>query len=309
MTDKKALVTGGAGFIGSHLVDRLVQDGSRVAVVDNLATGRRENVHPSALFHCVDLRAPDLAEVFGKERPQVVFHLAAQTSVVRSVEEPAEDARNNILGSINLLEQCRRFGVERFIYSSTGGALYGEPEKLPCAETHPVRPLSPYGASKYAVEIYVHYFGRLAGFRYTILRYGNVYGPRQDPHGEAGVIAMFAKRMLEGREVVIFGDGNQERDFVYVSDVVEANVKTLEQEENESYNIGTGTGTSVNTVFERLAQIVNYDKPPRYEPPRPGEVYKIYLDVRKARRSLGWVAEVDLEAGVRLTVKHLRGAC
>jgi len=277
-----------------------------VAVVDNLTTGRQENLHDSAVFHRVDLCAPELADVFREERPEVVFHLAAQASVTRSVEEPAEDARTNIFGSLNLLELCQRFDVERFVYSSTGGALYGDPEDLPCAEAHPVRPKSPYGASKHSVESYLHCFGSLAGFRYTILRYANVYGPRQDPEGEAGVIAIFARRMLDGAQVTIYGDGQQERDFVYVTDVVEANVRALDQEEDGIYNIGTGTGTSVNTIWERLAQLTNHGKRPKYEPPRKGDVYKIYLDVRKAQHALGWVPRVSLLTGLGLTVKHFR---
>ena len=302
----RALVTGGAGFIGSHLVDRLVEAGFQVAVLDDLSTGRRENLNSSASFHCVDLCAPVLADVFREERPEVLFHLAAQSSVVTSLKEPAEDARTNILGSLNLLEQCERYGVERVIYSSTGGALYGDPQQLPCTETHPVRPLSPYGASKYAVEGYLHCFSSLAGFKSTVLRYSNVYGPRQDPAGEAGVIAIFCRRMLDGEGVVIYGDGQQERDFIYVGDVVEANIKALHQEDNEAYNISTGKGTSVDLVFERLAQLTSYTKSPTYDSARPGEVHKIYLDAGKAERGLDWVPRVGLEEGLALTVKHFR---
>ena len=306
MRERRALVTGGAGFIGSHLVDRLVQDGFRVAVVDNLASGRRENPPGGASLFRLDVCSPELGSVFEGERPQVVFHLAAQASVVRSVADPLEDARTNVLGSLNLLQQCQRFQVERFIYSSTGGALYGEPQELPCPETHPVRPLSPYGASKYSVESYVRCFGVLAGFKYTILRYGNVYGPRQDPYGEAGVVAIFARRMLDGQEPVIYGDGNQERDFVYVGDVVEANLKAFGQEENEVYNVGTGRGVSVNAIFQGLARLTGYTKRPKHEPPRAGEVYKIYLEVEKARRGLGWEPRTNLERGLSLTMEYFR---
>ncbi len=308
-TYSRALVTGGAGFIGSHIVDRLLQEGLKVAVVDNLEVGKRENLNPGASFYEVGLGSPALADVFSDERPQVVFHLAAQSSVVRSVQDPAEDARTNVLGSLNLLEQCRRFPIERLVYSSTGGALYGEPQHLPCSEDHPVRPLSPYGASKYAVEGYVHCFSLLGGFKYTVLRYGNVYGPRQDPAGEAGVIAIFAGRMLQGNEVIIYGDGNQERDFIYVGDVVEANIRALQDEngDGEVYNIGSGRGVSVNTIFEGLARLTGYGKPPNYQPPRPGEVYRIYLDAEKARRKLGWVPQIDMETGLGLTVQYFRG--
>ena len=301
-----ALVTGGAGFIGSHVVDRLVGDGFRVVVVDSLATGRREAVHGGAAFHELDVRSPRLADLFKAERPDVVFHLAAAASVAGSVRNPAKDARANVMGSINVLQQARRLGIERFVFSSTGGALYGEPAYLPCDEAHPVRPLSPYGAAKNAIEGYVHAIAGLGGFGYTLLRYGNVYGPRQDPHGEAGVVAIFARRMLDGRDVVIHGDGEQERDFVYVSDVVEANVKALAQSEDDVFNIGVGRGTSVNAVFGALAAATRYARSPRHRAARAGDVGKIYLDVRKARKGLGWKAAVGLEAGIAATVDSFR---
>ena len=307
MTSRKAaLVTGGAGFIGSHVADRLVQEGFRVAVVDSLATGHTQNVNPKASFYKVDIRSPALRDVFAKERPAFVFHLAAQASVVRSVEKPALDAQVNILGTINLLEQCRSFGVQRFIYTSTGGALYGEPEKLPCDESHPIRPLSPYGASKHAAEVYVHMYGALHGLKYTVLRFSNVYGPRQDPEGEAGVVAIFTKRLLAGQESFIFGDGTQQRDFVYVSDAVEANWKALTQKKNDVFNIGTGRGASVNDVAKTLVKLTRAKKLPAKAPPRKGEVYKIYLDVRKAKRGLGWSPKVSLAEGLRHTVDYFR---
>ena len=301
-----ALVTGGAGFIGSHVVDRLVGDGFRVVVVDSLITGRREAVHAEAAFHEIDVRSPRLADLFKSERPDVVFHLAAAASVAGSVRNPARDARANVMGSINVLQQARRLGIERFVFSSTGGALYGEPAYLPCDEAHPVRPLSPYGAAKNAVEGYVHAIAGLGGFGYTLLRYGNVYGPRQDPHGEAGVVAIFARRMLDGRDVVIYGDGEQERDFVYVSDVVEANLKALAQPGDGVFNIGVGEGTSVNAVFGALAAATGYTRSPRHRAARAGDVGKIYLDVRQAREGLGWTAAVGLEAGIAATVESFR---
>jgi UDP-glucose 4-epimerase len=303
---RTALVTGGAGFIGSHVADRLAQEGYRVVIVDNLSTGRRENVNERATLHAIDLQDPALAQVFEEEKPQVVFHLAAQASVARSMADPAADVRINLLGALNLLEQCQRHGVERFVYSSTGGALYGEPETIPCPETHPVRPLSVYGASKYGVEKYLHVYSVLGGFPYTVLRYSNVYGPRQDPYGEAGVIAIFTQRMLEGKEVVIFGDGLQERDFVYVGDVVEANIRALDQgDRTDIYNIGTGAGASVREVFDSLAAAIGYKKEPRYDVKRPGDVYRIYLDATKAREKLGWTPKVDLATGLDLTVQAM----
>ncbi len=303
----RALVTGGAGFIGSHIVAALIEQGMAVAVVDNLSTGLRQNLHPKAAFYQVALGAPELAEVFRAQRPQAVFHLAAQASVSYSVRNPVEDATTNVLGSLNLLRQCEEFGVGAFVYSSTGGALYGEPEQLPCPETHPVRPLSPYGASKHAVESYVHCFAALAGFRATILRYANVYGPRQNPEGEAGVVAIFAKRMLEGREVTIFGGGDQERDFVYVGDVAEANLRALQQARGGVFNIGTGVGVSVNEVFQHLAALTGYKLKPQFQPTRPGDVYRIYLDNASARAGLGWSPSVSLEVGLSRTVYYLRG--
>ena len=248
-----------------------------------------------------------MAGLFKAERPDVVFHLAAAASVSASVRNPARDARANVMGSINVLQQARRLGIERFVFSSTGGALYGEPAYLPCDEAHPVRPLSPYGAGKAAVEGYVHVLASLGGFGYTVLRYSNVYGPRQDPFGEAGVVAIFARRMLDGRDVLIYGDGAQERDFVYVADVVEANVRSLEQPGDDVYNIGVGEGTSVNAVFGALAAAVGYTRSPRHRPARAGDVGRIYLDVRKAREALGWTAAVGLEAGIAATVESFRG--
>ena len=303
-----ALVTGGAGFIGSHVVDRLVRDGYRVVVVDSLASGRREHLNPEAVFHDVDIRSSGLAEVFKTEKPEIVFHLAAAVSVTDSVRNPSRDARANVMGSLNVLQQSKRFGIERFVFSSTGGALYGEPAYLPCDEAHPVRPLSPYGAAKNAVEGYVHAMAGLGRFGYTVLRYGNVYGPRQDPHGEAGVVAIFACRMLDGAGVVIYGDGEQERDFVYVSDVVEANVKALAQTTDGVFNIATGAGTSVNAVFGALAAAAHYRRAPKHRAPRPGDVGVIYLDVRKARDGLGWAAAVGLDAGLAATLDSFRVA-
>ncbi len=301
-----ALVTGGAGFIGSHVVDRLVGDGFRVLVVDSLTTGRREAVHAEAALHELDVRSPRLADLFKVERPDVVFHLAAAASVAGSVRNPAKDARTNVMGSINVLQAARRAGIERFVFSSTGGALYGEPVYLPCDEAHPVRPLSPYGAAKNAVEGYVHAIAGLGGFGYTVLRYGNVYGPRQDPNGEAGVVAIFARRMLEGRDVVIYGDGAQERDVVSVADVVEANLKALAQSDDSVFNIGVGEGTSVNAVFGAVAAASGYMRRPRHREARAGDVGRIYLDVRKARETLGWTARVGLEAGIAATVESFR---
>ena len=302
------LVTGGAGFIGSHLVDRLIADGHTVAAVDILATGKRENVNPQAALYEIDIRSPALAAAFEAARPEVVFHVAAHASVSESVRDPMHDAEVNVLGTLNVLQQCAAYGVGRFVFSSTGGALYGEPERLPADEEHPVCPLSPYGASKAAAEAYVQTHCTLSGIRYTILRYGNVYGPRQDPFGEAGVVAIFANAMMGGRPPTIFGDGSHERDYVYVDDVVRANVLALAQAEDGVYNIGTGEGTTVAQVFDALAGATDYGGDPEHAAERPGDVHRIYLDVRRAERGLGWRASVSLEEGIRCTVDAMREA-
>ncbi|MBI4338414.1 MAG: NAD-dependent epimerase/dehydratase family protein [Chloroflexi bacterium] len=302
----KVMVTGGAGFIGSHLVDRLLRDGMEVVVVDNLTTGRRSNLNAGAAFHEVDISDPRLEELFRQDKPEAVFHLAAQISVSRSLNDPIYDATCNIIGAIHLLELCRRFEVERFVYSSTGGALYGEPERLPCSEEHPVRPLSPYGVSKYAGEHYLRCIGSMASMKYSILRYANVYGPRQDPEGEAGVIAIFAKRLLQNRQVVIYGSGQQERDFVYVDDVVDANLRVLQKEAQGPYNIGTGRSTSIEVIFHKLAQLTNCRLPPLYDPPRKGEVAKISLDIARATSELDWLPTTDLDEGLARTVEYFR---
>ena len=306
------LVTGGAGFIGSHLVDRLIAEGHDVAVVDILATGKRVHVNPQAALYEIDIRSPALAAAFEAARPEAVFHVAAHASVSESVRDPMHDAEVNVLGTLNVLQQCAAYGAGRIVFSSTGGALYGEPERLPADEEHPVCPLSPYGASKDAAEAYVRTLCSLSGIRYTILRYGNVYGPRQDPFGEAGVVAIFASAMLRGQRPVIFGDGSHERDYVYVDDVVQANVlalaRSLEQAEDAVYNIGTGQGATVAQVFDALAGATDYGGSPEHATERPGDVHRIYLDVRRAERELGWHAVVPLNEGIRRTVDAMRQA-
>ena len=306
MRYRKALVTGGAGFIGSHMVERLLGEGVEVSSVDNLSTGRGANMLSGGVYHDMDLRSDGLAALIVAERPEVVFHMAAQSSVARSMRDPGDDAAVNVGGSINLLEACRLAGVDWLVYSSTGGALYGEPERLPCDEGHPVRPLSPYGASKYAFETYLDCYRQVYGFRSSVLRYGNVYGPRQDPHGEAGVVAIFTLKLLAGERPVIYGDGLQDRDFVYVSDVIDANIAVVEREVEDTFNIGAGAPTNVNAIYERLAHLTGFDGPATYEAARPGDVYKIYLDASKARRVLGWSAKMDLGEGLRRVVEHAR---
>lgn len=299
------LVAGGAGFVGSHVVDSLLASGHQVAVVDDISTGNRNNLSSQVELIAMDLRSDALEAVFQRIRPQIVFHLAAQASVPRSMADPLEDARINVLGTINLLERSHGAGVRRVIYSSTGGALYGEPEQFPCTEEHPIRPLSPYGLSKYIGEKYVDLYGRLYGLEYVILRYANVYGPRQDPFGEAGVVAIFAQRMINRENVIVFGDGTQERDFVYVGDVARANLLALEMGSGCALNIGSGIGTSINSLFQRLCESTGYTRQPTYVEPRMGDVYKIALSCSLAHCKLGWEPRVSLEEGIRLSVDSI----
>lgn len=302
----KVLVTGGAGFIGSHVVDALLDKGFEVAVVDDLSTGKQQNVNPKATFYRMDVCDPRLAEVFDKERPQCVNHHAAQANVPRSVADPLHDARVNVLGSLNLIENCRKHGVKKIVYISSGGIMYGEPEYLPCGEEHEVRPLCQYGVSKHTVEHYLFAYRHNYGLDYTALRYGNVYGPRQDPLGEAGVVAIFTGQMLRGQPVTINGSGQQERDFVYIGDIVRANLLALERGGGQIFNIGWGIGTSVNELFRRLKELTGYQREPFYGPPKTGEIFKIYLDSHKAREILGWQPTIDLQSGLAKTVEYFR---
>ena len=302
----KVLITGGAGFIGSHVVDALIEKGHTVVVVDNLSTGKVEHVNPKARFHHLDIRSPELAEVFQRERPDLINHHAAHADVRRSVADPRYDAEVNILGSLNLLECARQNGVSKLIYASTGGAIYGEPVYLPCDENHPLNPICPYGVSKLTVERYLSYYGHTYGFQYTVLRYPNVYGPRQDPTGEGGVVAIFSRRILGGEQVVINGNGEQERDFLYVADVVRANILAQDRLEGQTLNLGTGVGTSVNDLFALMASKSGYAGEPFYGPPKPGETFKIYLDASKAHQGLNWRPETNLDEGLSRTIRSFR---
>ena len=304
-------------------------------MVDNLSTGRRENLHPRASFYELDLRDQALSEVFERERPEVVNHHAAQASVLQSTADPVADADVNLLGSVNLLQRAVEHGVDRVVYISSGGAAYGEPEYLPVDESHRIAPLSGYGVSKSAVEQYLRVFRHVHGLDYVVLRYPNVYGPRQDPYGEGGVVAIFTDRMLRGASCTINGDGLQQRDFVFVGDCVKANELahaglggSLDGGQNSGldvgqgggqsdvpidgatdgavYNLGTGELTSIRELFERLADIAGYSLPPVYGPPKPGETYRICLDATLARDELGWEPAVSLDEGLRLTVDHFR---
>ena len=302
----KILVTGGAGFIGSHVTDTLIAAGHQIVVLDDLSTGNRANLNPAARFHEGDIRDAQLAKLFEAEHFEVVVHQAAKASVLESMANPIHYADVNILGSINLLEQSRKFGVRKFIYASTGGAAYGIVDQLPVPETQPVNPLDPYGASKHAVEHYLYLYRANYGLQYTVLRYPNVYGPRQDPLGEAGVVAIFTGKMLRGEPTIINGKGDQERDFVYVSDIAEANLLALAKGDGEIFNIGSGRGTNVNEIFDHLRELTHYALPETHGPAKQGEVYKIYLDATKARQTLGWQMRVSLADGLAQTVEYFR---
>src|SRR5262245_34424501 len=285
----RILVTGGAGFIGSHVADRFVSLGHEVAVLDNLSTGFREFVPAKARFYQVDVTdAAAVDRCFAEFRPEIVDHHAAQIDVRKSVTDPVFDARVNILGGIELLKACTRHAVHKVIYASTGGALYGEGRTLPATEEHPVNPESPYGVSKHTVEHYLYLWKLLHGLDYTVLRYPNVYGPRQNPHGEAGVNAIFIGLMRRGQRPRIFGTGEQVRDYLVVADVVEANVLALERGSGEIVNLGTGVPTSVNDIFRELKSILSFSGEPIYEAARLGEIQRIYLDASRAAQVLGW---------------------
>ena len=302
----RILVTGGAGFIGSHVAEHLLGAGHEVAVLDDLSTGHRANVPAGAAFYDCDIRDERLAAILGEFRPEVISHHAAQMSVRVSVQRPRLDASINVEGSVHLLECAVKARVRKVIYASTGGAVYGEPAYLPCDEGHPVAPLCQYGISKHTVEHYLALYAHLYGLDYTVLRYPNVYGPRQDPEGEAGVVAIFARRMLAARPVTIYGDGTQERDFVHVGDVARATLAALERGDRALVNLGSGSGTSVQAIFDALVQITGYERSAEHGPQRLGEVYRIYLTGERARELLEWSPQVSLEAGLRETVAWVR---
>jgi UDP-glucose 4-epimerase len=301
------LVTGGAGFIGSHVVEALIEAGHRVVVVDDLSHGRRENLHPDAVFYEMDIRSPALRAIFEREQPEVVSHHAAQIDVGRSVQDPIFDAETNVLGTLNVLECCRAARTRKIIFISSA-AVYGEPQQLPCAEDHPIHPLSPYGASKYTIEVYLRTYRSTYGLETTVLRYGNVYGPRQDPHGEAGVVAIFTQRMLAGGTPTINGSGEQERDFVYVEDCARGNLLALTRGDGDVVNLSTGRGISINRLTETLKALTHYEGTAHYGPEKPGEIFKITLDPARAAEALGWQPTVSLEEGLAHTVAFFRQA-
>lgn len=300
------LVTGGAGFIGSHVADAYIDAGHTVIIVDDLSTGSMKNVSPKATFYKFDIRDKQVRTIFEHHKIDVVNHHAAQMDVRRSVEDPMYDASVNVIGGLNLLECCKQHGVKKFIFASTGGAIYGEQSRFPADEKHPARPLSPYGITKLATEKYLFYYNTLFGLQYVSLRYANVYGPRQNPHGEAGVVAIFAGRMLANSQPVINGDGKQTRDYVYVEDVVAANLAALKYTKSDTFNIGTGKETDVNRLFTKLCALTRSTCAEKHGPAKPGEQKRSVVDASKAKKLLRWKPRYSLVEGLQETVEFFR---
>ena len=308
----KILVTGGAGFIGSHITDAYINAGHSVVIIDDLSMGVQANINPKAKFYQIDIRDAAVKDIFERGKFDVVNHHAAQVDVRKSVDDPMFDASVNIIGVLNLLENCKASGVMKFIFASTGGAIYGEPrlrgeqDYFPADENHPVRPLSPYGITKLATEKYLFYYEQIFNLPYIVLRYANVYGPRQNPHGEAGVVAIFAKKMLEGGQPHINGDGKQTRDYVFVGDVVRANLLALDYNKSEIFNIGTGIETDVNILFNRIKILTKSACDELHLPPKKGEQLRSVLDASKIKKVLGWTPQVALDGGLKLTVEFFK---
>lgn len=299
------LVTGGAGFIASHIVDALIENGHNVTIIDNLSTGRKENINPKAKFYEKDIR-DDLSEIFEQGKFDIVNHHAAQINVRRSVNDPIYDAQINILGTLNLLQNCVKFGVKKFMFASTGGAVYGEQDYFPADENHKQQPLSPYGISKLAVEKYLYFYKEVHNLRYTILRYANIYGPRQNPLGEAGVVCIFLDKILSGQQPIINGNGEQTRDYVYVKDVVKANLLTLEEEESDVYNVGTAIETSVNELFQIINSNFNYKIKKVHGPAKPGEQMRSVITSEKLFKKFNWKPSNKLIDGLKETIDYYK---
>lgn len=302
----RMLVTGGAGFIGSHVVDRLVKLGHEVVVLDNLLTGSKDNINPKAIFYELDITdLGALEKIFKEYNLDYVFHLAAGY-LVQSLENPQRDAAINIIGTINLCELCVKYNIKKIIYSNSGGASYGEPEKMPITETHSIHPLTPYGASKYTGEMYLYLYNKSYGLNYTSLRYANIYGPRQNPKLEGGVISIFVDKLLEDKPPTIFGDGTITRDFCYVDDVVDANILAMEKGKPEGYNVGTGIETNIKNLFEVIKNAVNSNLEPIYGPPRQGDCKRSVFDISKIKKDLGWEPKTSIDKGIKKTINWVK---
>jgi len=303
----KILVSGGAGFIGSQIVDAYLRERHELVVIDDLSRGKKKNLAKKAKFYQIDIcDQKKLNQILEKEKPEIINHHAAQVELRKSISNPQLDVQINILGSINLLESAIKIQVKKFIFASTGGALYGEQKKFPADETHPIQPLSPYGIAKRAVELYLYYYHQVHNLEYVSLRYSNVYGPRQDPYGEAGVVAIFCEKLWGGALPKINGDGEQTRDFVYVQDVVEANVLALKQGVIGEFNIGTGKESSVNQIYKILSEIIGSKITPQYGPGKKGEQMRSALDPALAQKALGWKPKITLEQGLKLTAEFFK---
>ena len=303
---KNILVTGGAGFIGSSVVDKLLDDGNNVAVVDNLSGGSRENLNPKAKFYKIDIQDPKISEIFQKEKPEIVFHFAAQIDVRKSVQSPVFDAGINILGSLNILENCRKFGAKRFIFASSGGAIYGDAKTLPTPEDCEEMPLSPYGIAKLSVEKYLNYYHEVFGLKFVSLRFANVYGPRQSPRGEAGVVAIFCDKMLSNKEATINGEGKQKRDFVFVKDVVEAKILAMQSNKVGFFNVGTAEETDINTIFKMIKEFINSSSKEVHGPANAGELQRSCLDFSKIKKDLGWQPKYNFKKGLEETTSWFK---
>jgi UDP-glucose 4-epimerase len=302
----KILVTGGAGFIGSNLVDRLVDEGHSVVVIDNLSTGKLENIHKEARFYEKEICSSEITDIFKKELFDFVYHEAAQIDVQKSISDPMFDGDVNILGTINILKACIESNVKKIIYASSA-AVYGEPQYLGIDENHPVRPISYYGISKYTPENYIETFSKIFNIDYTILRYANVYGIRQDPKGEGGVISIFIDKLFKGESPTIFGDGCATRDFIYVDDVIEANIKALNRGSRKVFNIGTGKAISVKELFDIMKEIMKSDLEVQHREVRKGDIRHSFFDVKSAKEALGWAPKYRVEEGLNKTIQYYQG--
>jgi len=300
------LVTGGAGFIGSNIVNRYIDEGHNVIIIDDLSTGKKRNINPKAIFYDLDILSEKVSGIFEKHDIDIVNHHAAQIDVRSSVKDPLNDAKINIVGLLNLLENSIKYDVKKFIAVSSGGVIYGTDAKLPISEDEYKQPISPYGISKLTSEYYLNYYNIIHGLPYTVFRYSNVYGTNQDPHGEAGVIAIFSKILLDNKTPIIYGNGTQTRDYVYVKDVVEANVKALTDGNNEEFNIGTSIETSVLDLLKMLQNIIGNENSATFEPARKGEVNRNCLSIKKAKEKLNWEPSLSLFEGLAETVKWVK---